>query len=523
MKRFTQALVDCLQEPKTNRKIEIISAYLSEEDIENLPIAFHLLIGENFGRFCSSKLLRSWCAEQLQLPEWLIDESYEALGDNSETIALCLSHNHQRTSTELHQIYQEMLELKDAPIDTKKEWVTRYWGSLPSQDIYTFNKLLGGGIRIGASKKNVLKALSQISNIDPETLEHRLLGNWTPNQISYQQLISAVDHDETGIRPYPFFLASPIQGDLQDTINNINDWIVEPKWDGIRAQLVHRPDGIALWSRGNDLISHQFPEIITAASQLDFGVYDGEILVWKDDQPQPFFELQKRLNRKRVTETMMKALPCIMKLYDCMEINGTDIRQESIIDRRNYLTNLNDPFYLSEPFTLSSIDELESIVKNARSDKLEGVIIKRKMSTYQSGRIRGDWWKLKVEPLTLDVVIMYAQKGRGIRSGLYTDYTFGVWDDDQLVPIGKAYSGLTNQEIKEVNKIIKDHLTDKFGPVRAMVPCVVLEVAFDDIQPSSRHKSGLALRFPRIHRLRLDKPIKEANTIEDARMLCKHS
>ena len=332
--------------------------------------------------------------------------------------------------------------------------------------------MLGGGIRIGASKKNVLKALSQVVDIDANTLEHRLLGTWEPTEDCFQALINPEDDSSPGIRPYPFFLASPIAHPLSETLTSMSDWIIEPKWDGIRAQLVHRSDGIALWSRGNDLISNQFPEIMAAADSLPYGVYDGEILAWKDHAPLPFFELQKRLNRKQVSSKLQSDSPCVMKLYDCIEHKGNDVRQLDILKRRQFLTNLK-PILLSEPLSIRSINELDTYIETAREQHIEGVIIKRKSSAYQSGRIRGDWWKLKVDPLFLDVVIMYAQKGKGIRSGLFTDYTFGVWDGDDLVPIGKAYSGLTNDEIKQVNQLIKQHLTDKFGPVRGVSPCVV--------------------------------------------------
>ncbi len=520
MNLFSTALNECLQEPKTNEKIRILADYFQQESKENRPIALHLLMGENFGRFCSGKLLREWCAQVTQLSQWLIDESYEALGDNSETIALCFGHKLAKKTWSLHALCEAMLDLKSSDIDQKKAWVIRCWDDLSAEHIYVFNKLLGGGIRIGASKKNVLKALGQAFQMDVAVLDQRLLGRWEPTITMFDALINPDDQFGKGVAPYPFFLASPLPDSPPSVIASLSDWQVEPKWDGIRAQLVHRDVGTALWSRGNDLISDQFPDILSGVSPLPFGVYDGEILAWDKDQPRPFFHLQKRLNRKSVSKKMLAQTPCIMKLYDCLEYEGVDIREQSLLMRRQRLTSLSAPFYLSERLRFNSLSELDTYIANAREQLVEGVIIKRLNSMYQSGRVRGDWWKLKVDPLTLDVVIMYAQKGRGIRSGLFTDYTFGVWDGDGLVPIGKAYSGLTNDEIKSVHTILKTHLTDKFGPVRGVEPCIVIEVAFDDIQPSTRHKSGLALRFPRIHRLRLDKPVNEANTLKDALDLC---
>ncbi|MEK9726996.1 MAG: cisplatin damage response ATP-dependent DNA ligase [Candidatus Margulisiibacteriota bacterium] len=521
MKLFSMALNACLQETKTNLKIKILSDYFKVESNANRVIAFHLLMGESFGRFCLGKWLRLWCADVNGLPEWLINESYESLGDNSETISLCFGQKLDSVIWELSDLCSQMLALKSAPIDQKRDWVVARWQELSTDHIYVFNKLLGGGIRIGASKKTVLKALGHAFDMDPQILEQRLLGRWEPTCDAFNALIDPNDELGQGVSPFPFYLASPLPGHVSDMVTDFQDWQVEPKWDGIRAQLVHRVEGVALWSRGNDLITDQFPEIIEGVSQLPYGVYDGEILAWQNNAPLSFFHLQKRLNRKTISQKLLKDTPCVMLLYDCLESNAQDLREEPLRIRVSKLTHLPPPFYQSKALPIHDTVSLKKYIENARNAMVEGVIIKRLDSAYLSGRVRGHWWKLKVAPLTLDVVIMYVQKGRGIRSGLFTDYTFGVWDGDTLVPIGKAYSGLTNNEIREINGILKGHLTDRFGPVRGVAPCVVLEVAFDDIQPSSRHKSGLALRFPRIHRLRLDKPVSEANTLADARLLCQ--
>jgi len=519
MRLFGQLLQACLQEPKTLQKISLLSDYFNEESPENMPMALHFLMGENMGRFCSGRQLREWAAQLLGLPDWLVDESYEALGDNSETISLLFPNKPSSLAHDLKAVCERIQQLKSEPIDVKKDWIIDVWSKSSRDDIYTFNKLLGGGIRIGASKKNVLKALSRTVHLDVDILEQRLLGTWEPTKIAYDALVNPDDIAGKGTCPYPFFLASPIQ-DVDATLMPFSDWQIEPKWDGIRAQLVHRQEGTQLWSRGNDLISDQFPDILDSASELPYGVYDGEVLAWGADGPQPFADLQKRLNRKKVTRQLLASIPCIMMLYDCLEFEGVDVREQALHERCKKIRDLRPPFYTSNPLTLNGVSALNDYVKNARNNRVEGVIIKRLSSAYKSGRVRGDWWKLKVDPLLLDVVIMYAQKGKGIRSGLFTDYTFGVWDNNQLVPIGKAYSGLTNDEIKQVHQILNNHLTDRFGPVRGVSPCVVLEVAFDSIQESPRHKSGLALRFPRINRLRLDKPVEEANSLEDARALC---
>ena len=521
MSLFAKLLNDCLQEPKTNRTIAMIEDYMKVEDPVHLPFALHFLLGNHLGRFCSGKLLREWCADLCDLPVWLVDESYEALGDNSETMALCLVHQTGQQPLNLAAICNQMQALKAADVDQKRTWIVEQWQSLLPNELYAFNKLLGGGIRIGASKKNVLKALSAVHGVDALTLEQRLLTDWAPTRDHYDALVDPAASSGNGVGPYPFFLASPLPDDMASTISSIADWCIEPKWDGIRAQLVHRPEGAALWSRGNELITPQFPDVMAMTATLPYGVYDGELLAWANDQPLPFYELQQRLNRKKLSQKLLEQVPCTLLIYDCLEWDGQDRRSELLRDRRAYLESIVPARNLSTKLTFASLEDMTNYVAKARDTNVEGVMIKRLSSTYQHGRVRGDWWKLKVAPLTLDVVIMYAQKGRGVRSGLFTDYTFGVWDSDQLVPIGKAYSGLTNDEIKQVNQLIKANLTDKFGPVRGVSPVVMLEVAFDGIQPSTRHKAGLALRFPRIKRLRLDKPVAEASTLADARALCQ--
>tara|TARA_B100001989_G_C24528999_1_gene460436 strand:+ start:110 stop:1678 length:1569 start_codon:yes stop_codon:yes gene_type:complete len=520
MKLFSQLIINCINEPKTLKKIQLIERYLQDETKKNIPIAFHLLIGEHFGRFCSGTLLRQWCSQLLNYPQWLIDESYQHLGDNSETIALCFSNKSTSKTIPLHQLYTQMVALKKAPLDEKKNWVISCWQQLSSDNIYTFNKLLGGGLRIGASKKNVIKALSNIYNIHCDILQQRIISQWEPTAKSYNHLIDASSTLENHSCPFPFYLASPVDKPLPEQFEQLSDWFIEPKWDGIRAQLIHQPTQTALWSRGNELISLQFPELIKAAHKLPYGIYDGEILAWINNTPLPFYDLQKRLNRKTITQKLLNLIPCVMIFYDCLKLNQQDIRNQPLQQRRKHICNVSYPFLTSQTLTLTTYKDITTFVAQARQKNIEGVMIKQKNSTYKIGRKRGDWWKLKVNPLTLDTVIMYAQQGKGIRSGLYTDYTFGVWNNTKLVPIGKAYSGLTNEEIKTINKIIKQNLTDKFGPVRAVKPCIVLEIAFDAIHPSSRHKSGLALRFPRIARLRLDKPIDQANTLKDAQQLC---
>ena len=345
------------------------------------------------------------------------------------------------------------------------------------------------------------------------------MGKWEPNQESFEKLINKDTDLSHSAQPYPFYLASALDQEIDSLITSFDDWVIESKWDGIRAQLVKRGSICELWSRGNDLITTSYPDIIAKAESLPDGVYDGELLAWKQGKPLSFNSLQKRLQRKKVSTTLLTDCPCTLMLYDVLEFEGRDIRKTPLSKRKTILHSLSTEFQISEILYFKSHSEITDFVNSARSRLIEGVMIKHTQSHYKSGRVKGDWWKYKVAPLTLDLVVMYAQKGRGIRTGLYTDYTFGIWDGDTLVPITKAYSGLTNEEIKEVDAIIKKNVTEKFGPVRGVTPTIVMEIAFEGIHESSRHKSGLALRFPRIKRLRRDKKIEEANTLDDAKAL----
>lgn len=562
MKALVTVIHECLNQVKTTEKIDSIEVYLAQETKENLPYGLHFLMGKNLGRFCSGKLLRTWAAESAGLPLWLVEETYDYVGDSSETVAAVLAQKEETDAqlfklpkdldiprvsnsarldgsdldsdshtkkqfishfpNDLHAICQVIQDLKKAPEESKKAWVLSMWQVLSPEEMYVFNKLLGGGLRIGATQKNVLKALSQTVGISTEVLEHRLMGDWQPSDEKYQALIDPNTNFSDSVQPFPFYLASAIEPDFELKNPNLADWMIEDKWDGIRAQLVKRGSKMALWSRGNDLISESFPDVLDAAQALPDGVYDGELLVIKAGQVMPFNDLQKRLQRKKVSAKVLAENPASLMLYDLLELHGEDLRQQPLQQRKEKLQAAAEGvFALSEHKVFDSFKAVKDYVQSARDHRVEGVMLKHINSVYQVGRVKGAWWKFKTQPFCMDLVVIYVQKGRGVRSGLYTDYTFGAWHEGVLVPVAKAYSGLTQTEIKEVNQLLKHTLKEKFGPVRAVEPSIVMEIAFEGIQASSRHKSGIALRFPRIQRLRLDKPIDEANSLADLRGLLK--
>jgi len=401
-------------------------------------------------------------------------------------------------------------------------------------DCLVFNKLITGGLRIGVAKGLVTKALERASGIPSSELWTKLAGSWRPDELTFEAITTHSDSGKS-VAPYPFFLAYPLERDILNSYS-IDDWQVEWKWDGIRAQIVKRHGGVAIWSRGDELISESFPEIVEAGASLSDGtVLDGEIVAWNTStdgagHPASFADLQKRIKRKRITSALLNVSPTRFIAYDILETDGRDIRTEPLSTRRNALEKVVVPLISSEsPILISATIESVSwqqasdLQRDSRARHAEGLMLKRRDSPYGTGRAnRGAWWKWKVEPLTIDGVLLYATKGHGRRADLYTDYTFAVWDGDKLVTFAKAYSGLTESEIREVDAFIKRNTKERFGPVRTVEPELVFEIAFDGIQESKRHRSGVAVRFPRILRWRRDKSTKDADTLEALRNLAEN-
>ena len=350
------------------------------------------------------------------------------------------------------------------------------------------------------------------------------MGNWDPEQISLQELLHPENKEEDYSKPYPFFLAHPIETEFLES-STVSEWIAEWKWDGIRGQLIRRGQQSFIWSRGEELVNDKFPEILEFLDQLpDRTVLDGELLAYQNGTLLPFSLLQTRIGRKTVSKKILQEAPVTFMAFDLLEWEGKDLRNEPLSERKALLEELtlraNHPkFKLSEMLLFDSWEELARVRDNARDLQTEGLMLKKKDSIYETGRKRGAWWKWKLDPLHIDGVLIYAQKGHGKRADLFTDYTFGVWDGEVLVSFAKAYSGLTNAEIREVDAYVKKNTKEKFGPVRTVTPGLVFEIAFEGIQASPRHKSGVALRFPRIARWRKDKTIAQANTLADLKAL----
>ncbi len=526
MKTFA-ALVNKLDSTnKTNQKVEAIEHFLSIAEEKDKLWFLALFSGKRPRRSINTTLMKEWALEITQLPEWLFQESYSSVGDLGETLSLILPPAQNHIDKSLAEWMNSIISIKDKDDAAKKQFVLEAWNGLETTESFIFNKLLGGSFRLGVSSKTLINALAKYFNIDASIVTHSIMGDWSIDNVDFNGLISGSYTDVQSSKPYPFCLAYPLESVPQD-LGDIHDWQVEYKWDGIRGQIIKRNNEVFIWSRGEELITKQFPEITEAISSWsnDF-VIDGELLAYRDGEILNFSELQKRLNRKTLTKKILEETPVVFYAYDLMELDGKDLRLQTLQDRRDQLEtlfsqNMSEHLFLPSLLQAHDWDDTTKLRTDARLVNSEGLMLKHKNSIYHTGRKKGDWWKWKIDPLTIDSVLIYAQKGSGRRSAYYTDYTFAVRKGDELVTIAKAYSGLTDKEIQEVSRFVNKNAVEKYGPVRTVKPELVFEIAFEGIGFSSRHKSGVALRFPRIARWRKDKTVNEIDDIEEIKKLIK--
>ena len=519
----------------TNAKVAAMARYFNEAPRADAAWAVFFLTGRRLKRLVPHMAIAQWTMAATGIEEWMLGECYAVVGDGAETAALLMdqvggrhdapkgAHYEYESLPLAEWVERRILPLRDMDPDEQRQRVLEWCATFDRIERFILFKLLTGEFRVGVSQTLVVRALAQAAQLEPAIVAARLMGEWTPTAEWFERVLSPEHTDDDRSRPYPFSLASPLEGDVE-ALGDPYDWQVEWKWDGIRAQLIKRGGNIHLWSRGEELITHRFPEITTAATHLPDGtVLDGEVLAFRDERPLPFSALQQRIGRQKQVAQMSRAIPVVFMTYDILEHEGVDIRQGPLHERRALLGSL-----LSASGVLRvspTVDDragwsgLAAQRANSRALGVEGLMIKRRTSTYGVGRKKGDWWKWKIEPYTIDAVLIYAQPGSGKRASLLTDYTFGVWHEGELVPIAKAYSGLSNEEIAEMDRWIRRHTRERFGPVRHVEPVQVFELGFEGIAESSRHRSGIAVRFPRMLRWRKDKKPEEADTLQSVRRL----
>ncbi len=543
MKAFTQLFENVDATTSTNEKIDVLKKYFAQTNSQDAMWAVLILTSRVSKRVLTSRSVRELFLKATNYPDWLFEESYSQVGDTAETVSLLLQSQgltkkegdkntnlvdktlSEWMETEIPQI----AEIED--VNQKSQKLLEYWKQLLPSEIFVLSKLMTGGFRVGVSERLVVRALADVFGVPTDLVAHRLTGQVAPGGENFERLISPGTIEFVPSQPYPFCLAHAWTDRSQKDWNPAT-WAIEWKYDGIRSQAIKREDqgkeNLWIWSRGEEEIKRSFPDLVGLFEKLPAGsVLDGEILIIKDGRIQPFQALQKRLGRKKVSPTTLKDYPAGFMAYDCLEYQGQDIRQKSLRARKMHLNELcqplvSDHFLVSPILKAESLEDLEALRAQSRETDAEGLMLKDWESNYSVGRKTGAWWKHKVDPLTLDAALIYAQAGTGRRANLYTDYTFALWsaenekNERQLVPFAKAYSGLNQAEIDELDAWIRRHTKEKFGPVRSLQPHHVFEIAFEGILASKRHKSGIAVRFPRILRWRKDKKVEDADTLQTA-------
>lgn len=530
MKAFTQLFDELDSTTSTNEKVEALKRYLQKANAEDSMWMILLLTGRISKRVITARALQDLFLQATGYPEWLFDDCRSHVGDTAETLSLLLSSLNlcaQEDSIDDKSLTQwmevEIPSLAKMENETERsEKILNWWKALDPQEVFVLNKLMTGSFRVGVSEKIVIRAISEVHGIPSDQVAHRLTGQTRSGADIFANLISTEKVEISSSQPYPFCLAHAWTDRTDDTWNS-GEWCLEWKYDGIRSQVIRREGQMWIWSRGEDEITKTFPDLQKKLQAIPDGtVLDGEILVIRDGEIQPFQDLQKRLGRKKVPESTLKEQPAGFIAYDILEFAGEDIRNRPLSERKKNLRKLLTPYLsdsirLSETFRADTLEELEKFRADSREHQSEGLMIKAWQSPYTVGRKTGNWWKHKVDPLTLDAVLLYAQAGTGRRANLYTDYTFALWTPDKkLIPFAKAYSGLDQKEIDELDQWIRRHTKEKFGPVRSVEPYHVFEIGFEGILKSSRHKSGIAVRFPRILRWRKDKKPEDADSVETA-------
>ena len=524
MKKFAALFHDLDSMTKTNDRLDRLVTYFENACHEDSIWVCWFLAGNRIKGAIKTGELRSFLSEKVNLPLWLIEECHDRVGDLAETVSLLAGSDSGNKSFGLNKIIREfLLPLRAMDTEERKTTLYRAWDQLSMDEMLPFHKLLTGGFRMGVSKGNLCKALARVGKVEPAVIAQRLSGNWTCDDLTMEDILDPPDEGKDGMnRPFPFCLASPLQ-EKATSLGEVEDWQVEWKWDGIRAQLLTTGGGGGmLWSRGEESIDESFPEVLECIPYLPPGLcMDGEILAWGREGLRSFSRLQKRLGRKNPGPSIQRKEPVRFQAYDLLRVDGKDLRSLPMGERRKKLEDLLNkmpghlPLGISPLVHEKSWDDLEIRRKESRDRGVEGFMLKRRDSKYESGRVKGAWFKWKVDPFLADMVVVSAQLGHGKRANLYSDYSLAVWDESgRLVTVAKAYSGLSNEEIEEVDKFVRKNITGKFGPVRGVNPSLVFEIAFEGAQASGRHKSGVALRFPRIHRWRKDKKIEEADTLE---------
>ncbi len=527
MKLFTDLCFTLDETTKASRKAEALKRYFASAPANDAAWALYFLAGEKTGRAVAAATLRQWACSAAGVPEWLFDECRQAVGSSTETIALIVPGAGGSSARGLQALVEErLLPMQDAGEDQRRAWVDETWREMDERQRFVWNRMLTGGFRAGVARETVIRALGELAGLDVNVIAHRLMAPWEPTAEFFRRLLSPDGSDAEVSRPYPFHLACTLDA-MPETLGLRRQWCAEWQWDGMRAQALRRGGTAFLWSRGGELINRVFPELEEAAADLPDGTaIDGEILPWKGGGPLPCGFLQKRIGRPAAHRKRLEEIPAVFMAFDLLEWGGRDIRQAPLRERRVALERLlaqvgtTERLLLSPVLTDVSWEDLTARRRHCRDMQAGGLMLKRIDSPYEAGRPRDSWWTWKIEPCTIDAILLYAQPAEGGRGDLMADYTFGLWRRGQLVPVARIAEGLTGEEIRHIDAFIRRNTLETFGPVRSVRPQLVFEIAFEGIDPSARRKSGIALRQPRIVRWK-DKPPEEADTLESLNSLLR--
>jgi DNA ligase-1 len=524
MRRFAALFAELDATTKSSAKVAALAAYFRAAPEADRVWTVALLSHRRPRRAVTATELRLWAAEAAGIPDWLFEECYAVAGDLAETIAHLLPPPATTSERSLADWIDDLRGLAGQPAEARRAAILGAWDSLSAPERFVFNKLITGGFRMGVSQGLMTQALAQATGLPAADLAHRLMGDWDPARIGWDALIRGATD---AARPYPFALATQLDGG-PEALGPPGEWLAEWKWDGIRAQAIRRGGALHLWSRGEEVVTDRFPDLAPLLDHVPDGTaIDGEIVVWPAGAatPAPFAALQPRIGRKAVPKRLLAEAPVRLLAYDLLEWQGADLRPATLAQRRGQLEALVDAQPPGSPLVLSPrvpFDDWTALARTragARERGAEGLMLKRLASPYTGGRRRGDWWKWKLDPYAIDAVMVYAQAGHGRRATLYTDFTFAVRSGNDLVPVTRAYSGLTDAEFAEITAWVKKNTLERFGPVRRVRPELVFEIGFEGAQASPRHKSGVALRFPRMLRWRRDKGVDAIDSIETLRAL----
>ena len=507
MRQFAALIRKLELSSRQNEKVLVLSAYFQEAAEKDRVWAIALLSQRRPSRTMTLRQMKKWALEFSGIPEWLFEESYQIVGDLAETIALILPPPTGQAEQGLSHWIETITELKGRASEAQKALVFKSWEVLDKAERFQFNKLVTGSFRVSVSQRLMTRALSLATGMPETVLAHRISGGWDPESTAFQDLVREQSPTEEAGRPYPFQRIHPLE-EGPNVLGETSGYLIDWKWEGIRCQLIRRSSNSFIWSEKGELITGAFPAIASALDNFPEGlVLDGEIVIMQDAGVGPASGIEKRLGMKKPGPKALRELPAAFIAFDILEREGTDLRDRPLLERKQQLLDLagqvdatGEVILFSDPLPVNDWADVAGFRAEARNMRADGLLIKKRELPYRSGDVEGPWLHWKPEAHTINALLIYATRGQGGSTRQYTDLSFAVWAGDQLVPFTRTIEGLPEEDMAELSSWIRENTVERFGPVRSVRAEQVFEIAFEGIEPSSRHRSGLILRSPRILR-----------------------